>query len=180
MKHSPGPCCPPRPVQHEGVLLPSIVAHERLPLPKVCTNLKLCPMPECACGELCLQALWADSCQVQKKYATQCDMCGNPRVQLCIPVQAQLADRCGRTYAACGEVETEAVLPYRFSRRDGCMLFIQPHVQLLCAENTCERDVFRVQLSIVLDVYLLRLEPCMSRPCRPACPQLPLYPPPMH
>lgn len=178
MKYSPRPCPPPKPPQHQGVLLPSIVAHERLPLSKICTELCLHPLPECTCGNLCLTTLWADSCQVEKR-CCHTDACGHPHVHLTIPVQAQLCDHCQRCTAAYGEIETEAALPYRFSHVDGCTLFIQPHVQLLCAENTCERNVFKVQLSIVLDVYLLRLEPCLHRPCRPSCPQLPLYPPPM-
>ena len=176
MNHSPRPCPPPKPPQHQGVLLPSIIAHERLPLSRICTELRLHPLPECV--QLCLKALWADSCQVQKR-CCRTDACGNPRVKIAIPVQVQLCDLCGRMYAAYGEVETEVALPHRFSRMDGCTLFIQPYVQLLRSENTCEREVFSVQLSVVLDVYLLRLEPCLSHSCRPACPQLPLYPPPM-
>ena len=173
----PSPCRPPKPPQPEGVLLPRIVAHEKRTLPRVCTSIHLEPIPECACGCLNLRQLHCSGSQPhwREKY----DACHGRTLCLSIPVCARLFDSCGRAYTAYGELEAEITLPPRFDCAADRMLFIQPQVHLLCAQPTCQHDVFDVEVCIALDLYLLHLQPCLSRPCRPSCPDLPLYPPPM-
>ena len=58
-------------------------------------------------------------------------------------------------------------------------LFILPCVRLLCADGCADGPVFQARLQVVMDVYAIRPEPCMLRRQEPACPDLPLYPPPI-
>ena len=168
MKHHSSCCHPPA---MEGVLLPRIISHERLHPAPVCTALRLCTVPEC--GRWRLVSLHA--CGPQPKWE-----CTDGRLYVTIPVCAQLCDECGRQSTASGEIRVESCIPRACMERPCHALFIQPQVQLLCAQSTCDRSVFDVQACVTLDLYLLKLEPCMHQSCRPACPQLPLYPPPMH
>jgi len=173
----PSPCRPPKPPKPEGVLLPRIVACEKRTLPRMCSSIRLHPIPECACGCMNLHQLCWDGSQIrwQERY----DACQRRNLCLTIPVRARLCDNCGKTYSAHGELEANIALPPRFDCAPYHTLFIQPQVRLLCAHPTCERDVFDVEVCILLEVYLLHLQPCLSHPCRPSCPDLPLYPPPM-
>lgn len=163
---------PPKPPMDPGILLPKIVAHERLSLP-------------CYPAELCLTDL---PCGAQPPFRLQSvRVCGQTLIQpactpstvmLRIPLHVQLCDSCGKAYTARADVDVETRAPRSMEHCRHHLLWTSPEVRLLeCAQG---EGCFRVKLCILADLYLLRLEPCMIRPPRPTCPQLPLYPPPMH
>ena len=102
-------------------------------------------------------------------------------IRVCIPVCCQVMDACERLHSASAVVKVEAAL------RLGCqpsecwryqLLFI-PYVRLLDAECSGECSVFRARLEVQLEWYQLRPEVCGMRRPEPACPELPLYPPPI-
>ena len=166
MHHPPRPCHP----KPDGFLLPRIQRRWRQTLPPLCTELRFEGLP---CTPLRLQSLRASGAQ------PACSPAQTPgQMQLSIPVCAQLCDNCGKVYQAQTTMETSVCLP---AWMDPCAgtLFIVPCVQLRHAECCGNAACFRVQLHITLDVYLLRFEPYMTPPPAPACPSLPLYPPPI-
>lgn len=163
---------PPRPPMEGGVLLPKIVARERIDLP-------------CFPAELCLSDL---PCGARPPYRLQwVRACGQTAVLpgcrpdvliLRIPLTVQFCDACGKAYTAAASVEAQICAPRCVQHGCHHLLWASPEVRLLesaCADGSC----FCTTLSIGGDVYLLHMEPCMTRAPRPACPQLPLYPPPM-
>ena len=178
MRHPPHACPPPKPPCPEGVLLPRIIAHETRRISRLCTELRLALPAGCAHASLHLCSLHASSAQPQWQVCE--DPCGAGKLHIAIPVCAKLRDPCGMSHCASGVIEVETPLPRSFECLYEHTLFIQPQIRLLCAEKTCEPDTFSVQIALSIDLYLLSLKPCMMRPPKPACPQLPLYPPPMH
>lgn len=175
MRHPPPCSCPPKPPAYEGVLLPKILASEHCSLPRLSTELCLSGLPDCLRDPLrisCVQASGALPSWTQLP-----DSCGRTRLRVSIPVVVQVCDACGASYPATAVVEAETCLPPGFGRHG--FLFIVPSVQLLCAENAQPCRRFPVQLCVTLDLYLLRFEPSLLRPQKPACPPLPLYPPPI-
>lgn len=173
MHHPLSPCRPrpPRPPAEPGVLLHRIVSRERLSLP-------------CLQTELCVQDL---PCSAQPPYRLHSvRACGQTAVHvgstpgtviLTIPLLVQLCAACSRSYTASASIEVETRAPRSMDQCCHHMVWAAPEVRLL--ESAQGDGCFCVRLSILADLYLLRLEPCMTRALRPACPQLPLYPPPM-
>lgn len=176
MRQPPHPCPPPR---CEGVLLPRVIAHEHRCIPRLCAELRLDPVPECACSPLCLQSLCAASQSPVCRMDEIPDGCGRIQLHVQLPVSARLRDGFGKIHCACGMVETCVLLPRNFAGCSQQHLHVEPHLQLLCAEPGCAPGCFHAQLHAVLEIYLLKLEVFSSRPSACACPQLPLYPPPM-
>ena len=168
------PCSQPSP---PGMLLPRIVAHESRCIPRLCTQLCLTGLPECACPPLCLRSL-QPACQPPEW--TLCgspDGCGRQQMQVRIPVSAQLCDGCGNAHHASGMVEAMVFLPPAFNRHPCLRLHIEPQLTLLCAQAACQPGCFDVQLHLSMEIYLLKLEVFAAKPPKPICPQLPLYPP---
>lgn len=161
--HHPIP--PPAP---QGFLMQKIIARHRTSIPCFSTEVQL---DGCQCTVL--------------KSVTACGPaavtpCGERTVQLAIPVSVCAADACGRLCTQTSVIHVQADLPRSFlcAPDPRSSLLALPSVCLVRAENAgC--GCFRVQLHITLDLYLLRYEACGCPPPRPACPQLPLYPPPM-
>ena len=171
-KEDPAMRHPPKPPMEPGILLPRIIAHERLSMPCCPAELHPSGLPcsaqppfrlqsVCVCGQTLIQP-----------------SCTPGAVVLHIPLHVQLCDSCGKTYTACAEVDVETRAPRSMEHCRHHLLWTSPDVRLL--ECVCGDSCFHVKLCILADLYLLRLEPCMNRPPRPSCPQLPLYPPPMH
>lgn len=172
------PVCDCRPPKAEGVLLQKIICCEKRDIPRLCTQLTLTGL----CAQPPLSLGWVQQSGAQPWW-TPLDgcSCASGRLPVCvsIPVCAQVCDCAGQAHHASGivDVETYLCMP-------GCdlwqhSLYIVPHVRLCCAECCQEGCTFQVQLQILLEMYLLRPEPCMMRRPGPSCPDLPLYPPPI-
>lgn len=164
---------PPRPTADSGVLLPRIIAHERIHLP-------------CFHTELCLNDL---PCGARPPYRLQGVLtCGRTNVRLSctpdrlclqIPLMAQLCDACGKAYSIQTSTDAEIRAPRCMTHNCHHLLWAEPEVCLLdcsCTEGCC----FHAALCLGGNLYLLHMEPCTCRPPKPACPPLPLYPPPMY
>lgn len=166
----------PAPAKGDGFLLQKIVATEKRCFPRLCTKLALA-LPDGLQPPYTL-------CDVTQSGASPWGMpsaerCDDNRVAIGIPVTATVRDRCGRTCRACGVVEVETALgcpcPTAECWRSGLQAVAS--VRLCCAEPCSMDCVFGVELQVTLEIYLTRPEVCM--PARPACPEMPLYPPPI-
>lgn len=160
---------PPRPAPAHGYLIQRIIACEKRSIP-------------CLCTEWCLDGCSANCIQ-------QVSASGTPEwivengctLRLKMPVNVRLCDPCGHCSMHCASVDVQTDLPRSFlcgMEDTRNTLLILPRVQLIQAECTC-CGCFRVQLRIALEIYLLRYETIHGGQPKPACPQLPLYPPPM-
>ena len=183
--YRPPSSCPPPPKPCRGgtesALLPKVAAWERCRIPCLSTELRLEGLPCCAKGPCRLLMVQQSGAQPWWEPAEQ--PCGEHRmhIRVCIPVCCQVMDACERLHSASAVVKVEAAL------RLGCppsecwryqLLFI-PYVRLLDAECSGECSVFRARLEVQLEWYQLRPEVCGMRRPEPACPELPLYPPPI-
>lgn len=180
MHHPCKPCPPPRPAPcSQGVLLPRIIAHENRCIPRLCTQLCLKGLPECTCPPLCLRSLQP---AMQPPEWTVCDLadaCGRQQLLVRVPVSARLCDGCGNSHCASGVVEATVFLSSAFAQHPGRQIHIEPRLQLLCAEPACTPGCFEVQVHLSLEIYLLKPEVFATQIPKPACPGLPLYPPPI-
>lgn len=172
-------CCPPRPPKppaSDSVLLQKIVACERRTLPCVRTELEVTGLPECACAPLRIVQVKQSGAQPWWTPLDACCCSGETSVKITIPVCVWLLDQNGRTFTAAALVEVETRLPHWLCTAESCRhsLLILPCVQLICAE--CG---YLVQLHVSLEFYLLCFSPYQLRCPEPACPNLPLYPPPI-
>ena len=167
---------PPHPPAGEGVLLPRILNHERRSIRDLCTTLEVCGLPDGACTPWKLSSVQASG--DPPHWHILCDdLCGRITVEVHIPLQVTVCDSRGRAYGCTSLLKIETVLPSCFAQPP---VLIVPSVLLngcgCCTDTSC----FTASLSVTLDAYRLKLEPC-SMPCpSPSCPQLPLYPPPIH
>ena len=157
MKPTSSSCC-------TGVLLPRIIAREHRCFNHLCVTL-CSSLPACLPAPLRLVSLHA---------------CGMPEctpscsgVAVRIPVTLGVCDACGQHHTAASCIEVEVCLPPSMQQGN---LYVQPDLQLCCARECSGGFEATVHLSLCL--YLVRLEPCMTAPPKPACPQLPLYPQP--
>ena len=184
-EYRPPSSCPPPPKHCRGgtesALLPKVAAWERCRIPCLSTELRLEGLPCCAEGPCRLLMVQQSGAQPWWEPAEQ--PCGEHRmhIRVCIPACCQVMDACERLHSASALVKVEAAL------RLGCppsecwryqLLFI-PYVRLLDAECSGECSVFRARLEVQLEWYQLRPEVCGMRRPEPACPELPLYPPPI-
>ena len=179
MKHPPSCHCrkPPAPVC-EGVLLPKITLSAQRVIPRLCTVLEAFGLPECS-YPVRLQRVLPSADPPAWTILGECDGCGRIPVCISIPLRLMVADSCARTYTSSAMVDVETWLPRAFVESWGSRLIIIPGVHLLCGECLSCDPRFEVQLHVTLDVYLVHPEVCrMNRPA-PACPDLPLYPPPI-
>ena len=183
--YRPPSFCPPPPKPCRGgtesALLSKVAAWERCRIPCLSTELRLEGLPCCA-EEPC-RLLMVQQSGAQPWWEPAEQPCGEHRmhIRVCIPVCCQVMDACERLHSASAVVKVEAAL------RLGCppsecwryqLLFI-PYVRLLDAECSGECSVFRARLEVQLEWYQLRPEVCGMRRPEPACPELPLYPPPI-
>ena len=171
---------PPPPPCGDRVLLQKIVLHERRVIPCLRTELELTGMPCCAVPPWKVTHVQASGAQPWWTPLEGCGHCGQVPVRITLPVSVQVCDSCGHTHAASALVEAETQLPHALCNAEGCgqTLLILPCVRFLCA-SPCECGCVQAQLHVTLDVYLLRAEPYQLRHPAPACPELPLYPPPI-
>lgn len=170
------PCKPPKPAPAAGFLLPKITASGRTWQRRCCTELQVDELPCCAKPPFAL-------CGVSP--------CGEPAWEplpggrpLCysitVPVLCQVRDACGCVHSGRGAITVEVCLTPNCPAAEcwrSCMMVL-PCVRLVCAE--CSHSAcFTAQLEVLVEAYLLRWEPCMTgQPCKPRCPELPLYPQP--
>ena len=161
--HHPHP-----PAPHPGYLLQKIIAHDSIVIPAHCAELCLND-----CTLTTLQSLCASGAAV-------CAMRAD-RLHLSVPVSVCACDACGR----CRTLNTALHVDTALTHKLACihpdartMLLAIPCIRLLRADAACG-GCFRVRVQIQLEIYLLQCENLCSAPCRPACPQLPLYPPPI-
>ena len=165
--HHPSCSCssPPR------VLLPRIIHTERRQLQRLCAELHFTELPACLHAPLHITNVCASGspCSSETRDGPLC---------VSIPVCVQLCDACGAKHTAHAVVQAEVCPPRSLGCCDSPSLYIQPTVQLLHAEPLCGCKA-TVQLCITLEIYLLRLEPCGMNMPKPACPTMPLYPPPI-
>lgn len=170
-------CRPAKPAQ-ASILLPRVIASGRTWLRRCPCALRVDSLPECIPGPLtllhvipCGDASWT------------CLPCTHPRqmlLQVSVPLSCTVRDACGTCHTGHACIEAELCLnltcPACECWRSNAAVF--PQVRLVCApcsSNCC----FNTQLEILIDGYLLRWECCASPlPCKPQCPDLPLYPQP--
>lgn len=171
----------PGPAQPKSVLLPRIICCERRSLPALCTRLSLDGLP---CGAQPPYQLIMVQQSGARPWWTPLQNKGSRR-QLCIrvfiPVCAQIRDGCGALHYATSVVEADTHISpacpcsecWRYD------LVIVPCIRL-CHSPVCSEDCcFDVRLEAALELYLTRPEAFAVRACPPACPELPLYPPPV-
>lgn len=179
----PKPCCPPlkppKPAKTEGVLLQKIIACERRSVPCLCTELTLEGL--CAQPPLTLVKVQQSGAQPWWTPLNSAHHQGQLPICVSIPVCAQVCDACGQTHHATSTVRVETFLRAICSCDELARntLLISPCVRLVCAEPCCDGCIFKVQLCIELEIYLLRPEPFKIRCPESSCPDLPLYPPPI-
>lgn len=174
MKHPSCHCdCKP-PMQ--GFLLPKILASGRAWQRCCCVELQVEGLPCCAKPPFAL-------CSVSP--------CGEPvwepleggrqlRFRVEVPLICQVRDACGCVHSGRAAISTEVCLtpccPVAECWRGAMMVL--PCVRLVraeCSHTAC----FTAQLEVLVEAYVLRWEPCSTgQPCKPRCPELPLYPQP--
>lgn len=169
-------CKPSKPAPMQCVLLPKIIASGRDWQRRCCVTLQVEALPCCAqppytlvsvspCGE----PAW-----------TPLD-CGHTlRYQVEIPLLCQVRDACGCLHSGRACISTQICLNAQCPVAEcwrSCMTVL-PCVRLICAD--CSHDgCFCAQLEVLVEAYLLRWESCPTgQPCKPKCPELPLYPQP--
>ncbi|MBE5803413.1 MAG: hypothetical protein E7316_02765 [Clostridiales bacterium] len=169
-------CKPCKPAPMQGILLPRIIASGRTWQRRSCVTLQVEGLPCCAqppfalcsvspCGEPCWEPL-ADGRSL--------------RFRVTVPLLCQIRDACGCLHHGHAAISTEVCLtascPIAECWRSH--MTVLPCVRLVCAD--CTQDAcFTAQLEVLVEAYLLRWEPCVTdRPCKPSCPELPLYPQP--
>ena len=159
----PKPPPPPRPLPPQGYLLQKIIACEHVSVPSLCVEWS----PECgdAANVQCVSASGA-----------ACASCAAGVLEASLPLTVTYRDACGRLRTSCASVSAQAPLPHTCLCDDPrSSLLVLPCVRLMSAQPAgC--GAFRLHLQAQLQVYALRYEVCGTP--RPACPQLPLYPPP--
>lgn len=168
-------CKPPKPAPCQGFLLPKIIASGREWLRRSCVTLQVEGLPCCAKPPFTL-------CSVSP--------CGEPewepldgralRFRVKLPLLCQVRDACGCLHSGQAAISVEVCLTPTCPAPEcwrSCMTVL-PCVRLVCAD--CSQDgCFNTQLEVLVEAYLLRWEPCMTNlPCKPKCPELPLYPQP--
>lgn len=174
----PRPCKPCKPGKPEGVLLQKILSCDRLSISCLCVDLALSGL-DCARPPLTLMSVHESGAQPSWTPLGEPDCAGRVMVRVTVPVCAQVSDACGQRFAATGQVDAEVCLRLPGACHGYYSLFLLPCVRLLCADGCAEGPVFHARLQVVLDAYAVRPEPCMLRRPEPACPDLPLYPPPI-
>ena len=172
------PCKPCKPGKPEGVLLQKILSCDRLSISCLCVDLALSGL-DCARPPLTLMSVHESGAQPSWTPLGEPDCAGRVMVRVTVPVCAQVSDACGQRFAATGQADAEVCLRLPGACHGYYSLFLLPCVRLLCADGCAEGPVFHARLQVVLDAYAVRPEPCMLRRREPACPDLPLYPPPI-
>lgn len=169
-------CKPNRPSPTQSVLLPRIVASGREWLRRACVDLQVEHLPCCAQPPLSLVSVAPDGMPTWEPLHS-----GPPLgYRVTIPLMCQVHDGCGCIHTGQSSITMEVCL------RPNCpsaecwraSLQVLPCVRLICADCS-QNSCFAAQLEVVVEAYLLRWEPCATGiPCKPSCPELPLYPQP--
>lgn len=169
-------CKPGRPAPTQSVLLPRIIASGREWLRRACMDLQVEGMPCCAAPPFALTGVAPAG---EPAWEPLGDGCGL-RFRVQVPLLCQVRDGCGCMHQGRSTITLEVCLrphgPAQACWRAN--LQVLPCVRLICAQCS-QTACFAAQLEVVLEAYLLRWEPCATGiPCKPPCPELPLYPPP--
>lgn len=180
MNHSPSRMRRPHPPAGPGAcgwLLPQIVCCEHRTIPCFCATLELFGLPECA-GELSLCSIVPAGEEPTLALCGACDPCGRIPVRVSIPVSVLLQSGCTQ-HRASSVVDVDTWLPSAFAPEWPMRVLILPRLRPVCGCSRVCGTRLEVQLHIELDCYVLCLRACHAQPPAPACPQLPLYPPPI-
>jgi hypothetical protein len=97
-----------------------------------------------------------------------------------IPVCCCVKDACGCEYFVPSVVEMEACLHLNCNPSE-CWrhnLVIVPCVRLVCPPVCSKDECFEVVLEVVLELFLIHWQVLCSRPPKPSCRPMPLYPEP--
>lgn len=159
--------CPPHPAPPDRCLIQRVIACEKRSVSCLTTEWRFDGMH--AIHSVCSSGV--PSCWQLDDGCT---------LRVSLPLSVCLSNSCGSRIQP-ASVDVETILPQNFAQAlndPHCTLLILPCVRLLRAECVCE-GVFRVQLSIALEIYLLRYELCACGSPKPSCPPLPLYPQPL-
>ena len=172
------PChCRPR-ESTACILLPRVIAQGRTWQRCMPTDLHLEDLPPCLPQPVTLIHAHVSGDATWLKMP-----CTHPRqmmLNVCIPLACTLQDCCGQCHTCCAQIEYPLCLdltcPESECWRSHATVF--PQVRLVCSA-CCDGCGCHAQLELLLEGYLLRWEKfASSLPCKPTCPQLPLYPQP--
>ena len=190
----PPPCpppCPPKPIcPPKGVLLPRILASGRAWQRRACVSLYVGGLPADTRGALhltgvsaCGEADWELAPQQSPcDYRSCCRRPSPCLLRVNIPVVCQVQVDCGSVLRGESLLTTDVALPIRCAQAE-CwrnQMVVLPCVRLIdggapiCAES-CAVPVFECTLEVLVEAYMTRWEACGNAP---ACPDLPLFPPP--
>ena len=174
------PCCKPcSAFPPQGLLLPRILASGREWLRRACICLEICGLPDNVTPPLTLLQV-RQSCDPPQWHilpeSAQHQLC----LHLCLPVDCLVQDACGGCFTGHSTVELDASMRLCFPACE-CWrhcLMVLPCIRLVhCAAQSCT-PCFQAELEILVELYMVRWEPCLSAAPKPVCPALPLYPQP--
>lgn len=169
-------CRPERPAPNQSVLLPRVIASGREWLHRACVELQVEGLSCCAKPPLALVSVAPSGAPAWEPVGDGRHL----RFRVSIPLACQVRDGCGDMHQGKSCISVEVCLRQACTGADPWRgsLLVLPCVRLICAE--CSQGAcFSAQLEVAVEAYLLRWEPCATGiPCKPTCPELPLYPPP--
>lgn len=175
----PDPCCKPEPKPAQ-VLIPKVICSGREWQRQLCTTLHVSGLPECA--KCPFQLVSVQQSGAFPWWEPVKEDCCRDRLMyhVYIPVCCCVKDACGCEYFAPAVVELDACLRLNCNPSE-CWrhnLVIVPCVRMVCPP-VCSNDAcFEVTLEVVLELFLIHWQVLSSRPPKPECRQLPLYPQP--
>ena len=172
------PCSPQKPLPSGGFLLPRIVAAGREWQRRCSLTLTVDGLPMGA--EPPLTLLEVTSCGQPTWETLDCDDPRATYLRVQVPLIARVRDRCNRIYTGRTAITVDVRLRHAGPRSE-CWrsnLLVLPCVRLICMPCSSEQPTFDVLLEALVEVYMIRWEPCLSGAPKPSCPDLPLFPQP--
>lgn len=167
-----------KPFPPHGFLLPKVIASGREWLRRRSFCLRIEGVSECAQPPFTLLSVTA--CGEPTWESLPCDNRRQQLLRVTVPVACQVRDCGGCAYTGhasiCVDVCVNLTTPAGECWRNNLMIL--PCVRLVCVPCASDDLCFEAQLEVLLEVYMIRWEPCMVGVPKPVCPDLPLYPQP--
>ncbi len=172
------PCC--KKDTSQCVLLQKIMGQECRDFPSLCVTLKAQGIPCRAKPPYQLQCVQQSGASPWWTPLESSGPCRRLCMRVFVPVCMQFTDACGEWFCAESVIELDmsvmpGCIPSESWRHQAvivaCVRLRQPAA---CSQDGC----FEADVEARVEVYFVRLEPCAMRRPSPACPELPLYPPP--